>query len=135
MSKSFGSLQLLHSSRNSQNKFWLDSVHAVIISILLIGCSPISIPTLEVIKGSSKSEVIESLGEPDQTQDFILPDAPFFGPQESLSSLVPAGTVIEEWVYEIDDDVLYVWFTGEVGKLREDWLVLATAKYPKDAVY
>ena len=119
--------------RNSR----LDSVLAVIfiIAFVFVGCSPTSLPPSEVGKGSSKGEVISSLGEPDQTQDFILPDEPFLGPQESLVNLVPAGTVIEEWVYEIEDEVLYVWFTGEEGELREDWLVLDSAKYPKDAVY
>jgi hypothetical protein len=115
----------------------LDSVPAVIfiIAVVLVGCSPTSSIPSEVGKGSSKEDVIASLGEPDQTQDFILPDEPFFGPQESLVNLVPAGTVIEEWVYEIGDEVLYVWFTGEDDDLREDWLVLVTARYPKDAVY
>jgi hypothetical protein len=115
----------------------LDSVPAVIfiIAVVLVGCSPTSSIPSEVGKGSSKGEVIASLGEPDQTQDFILPDEPFFGPQESLVNLVPAGTVIEEWVYEIGDEVLYVWFAGEDDDLREDWLVLVTARYPKDAVY
>ena len=120
-----------------QSNFRSDSVRAVIfiIAVVLVGCSPTSLPPSEVGKGSSKGEVIASLGEPDQTQDFMLPDEPFFGPQESLANLVPAGAVIEEWVYEIGDEVLYVWFTGEVDELREDWLVLVTAKYPKDAIY
>ena len=89
----------------------------------------------EIENGLSKDEVIASLGEPDQTREFILPDVPFFGPQESLVNLVAPGTVIEEWVYEIGDEVLYVWFSGEVDQLREDWLVLATARHPKDAVF
>ncbi|MEJ2560523.1 MAG: hypothetical protein P8186_30730 [Anaerolineae bacterium] len=120
-----------------RRNFRLASVRAAIfiLVVLLVGCSPTSLPPSEVGKGSSKEDVIASLGEPDQTQDFILPDEPFFGPQESLVNLVPAGTVIEEWVYEIGDEVLYVWFTGEDDDLREDWLVLVTARYPKDAVY
>jgi hypothetical protein len=121
----------------AERDFRLPSVHAAtfIIAVLLIACSPTSVPPPEIGKGSSKEDIIASLGEPDQTQDFILPDEPFFGPQESLVNLVPAGTVIEEWVYEIGDEVLYVWFTGEDDDLREDWRVLVTARYPKDAVY
>jgi hypothetical protein len=121
----------------TKGNFRLASVRAVILIIaaLLVGCSPISSVPSEIGKGSSKGDVIASLGEADQTQDFILPDEPFFGPQESLANLVPAGTVIEEWVYEVEDEVLYVWFTGEDDDLREDWLVLVTARYPKDAVY
>jgi hypothetical protein len=111
----------------------LDSVHAVlfIIAVILVGCSPTSSVPSEIRKSSFEGDVIASLGEPDQTQDFILPNEPFYGPQESLVNLVPAGTAIEEWRYEIGDEVLYVWFTGEDDDLREDWLVLATARYSK----
>lgn len=107
----------------------------IFVPIVLFGCSQFSSPQPEIGAGSSKDEVIASLGEPDQNQDLILPDVPFFGPQESLANLVPAGTVIEEWVYEIEDELLYIWFTGPVDESREDWLVLDTARYPKDAIY
>jgi hypothetical protein len=107
----------------------------LIFSAVLVGCSLISPSTPEIVEGSTKGDVIAALGEPDRTQDFVLPDVPFFGPQESLANLVPAGTVIEEWVYEIGDEVLYVWFTGELDESRENWLVLDTARHPKDAVY
>ena len=111
--------------------------HAAIILVLFIiaGCSPSTLSPAEIEAGSTKGEVIALLGDPDQTQEFVLPDEPFFGPQESLVNLVPAGTVIEEWVYELGEDVLYIWFTGEGDDSGEDWLVLDTAKHPKDAVY
>ena len=120
-----------------QRNLSLGSVLAVLflITVVLVGCSPTSNLPPEVGKGSSRAEVISALGEPDQIQDLKLPNEPFFGPQESLINLVLAGTVVEEWVYEIGDDVLYVWFAGEIDQLREDWLVLGTARYPKDAVY
>ncbi len=117
--------------------FRLNSVLLLIsfFSLVLVGCSWTSLPPSEVVKGSSRVEVFTSFGEPDQTQEFILLDEPFFGPQESLINLVPSGTLIEEWVYEIGDEVLYVWFTGQVDELRDNWVVLDTARYPKDAVY
>ena len=120
-----------------QRSFRFVSLHAAIltISFVLVCCAPAALPPAEIGVGSSKDEVIASLGEPDRTQDFILPDEPFFGPQESLVNLVPAGTPIEEWVYEIGDEVLYVWFAGEARESREGWLVVATASYPKDAVF
>ena len=107
----------------------------LLLNVIIFGCSPASKSPSDIAKGVSKSEVIASLGEPDQVQDFILPDVPFFGPQESLVNLVAPGTVIEEWVYEIGDDLFYVWFTGKVDDPRQDWLVLDTARHPKDAVY
>jgi hypothetical protein len=48
------------------------------------------------------------MGEPDHIQEFILPAEPFFGPQEALVNLVPAETLIEEWQYEIEDELLYI---------------------------
>ena len=107
----------------------------MLCSVFLFGCSWVSTPAPDISKGSSKDEVVASLGEPDEIQDFILPDQPFFGPQESLANLVPAGSTIEEWVYVIGDEVIYVWFTGEIGDDRETWLVIEIGRYPKDAVY
>ena len=120
-----------------QRNLRLDSIRAVVLifSVVLVGCSIISQPTPEIVEGLTKDEVIALLGEPDQTQEFILPSEPFFGPQEGLVNLVPAGTVIEEWAYEIGEQVLYIWFTGQPDESHEDWLVLDTAKHPKDAVY
>ena len=101
----------------------------------LVGCSPVASPSVEITRGSSKADVRALYGEPDRTQEFIIPDEPFFGPQEGLINLVPPGTIIEEWVYEIDDEELYIWFTGDGDKAREDWPVLDLGRYPKSAVY
>jgi hypothetical protein len=123
--------------RINQRNLQVRIIHSLIILVgfLLIGCFPRSSPAPEIGPGSFKGEVIASWGEPDQAQDFILPAEPFFGPQESLVNLVPAGTLIEEWVYEIEDELLYIWFTGEEDKPRDSWPVLATGRYPKDAIY
>ena len=107
----------------------------LLLMALVIGCSPIASPPAEITQGSSKEDVIALYGEPDRTQEFIIPDEPFFGPQEGLIDLVPPGTLIEEWVYEIEDEELYIWFTGDNSEAREDWLVLNLGKYPKGAVY
>jgi hypothetical protein len=115
----------------------IGSIHVVIFlfAVLLLGCSPQSKPSSDIGQDSSRDQVLALLGEPDETQDFILPDHPFFGPQEGLANLVAPGTVIEEWVYEIGDEVLYIWFTGELDEPRDNWLVLATARYPQDAIF
>lgn len=106
-----------------------------ILAVALVSCSPSPSPAPQISPGSSKAEVIAAYGEPDEILDFILPGEPFFGPQESLVDLVPPGTVLEEWVYEIDGEVLYVWLTGGPAEPREGWLVLDTGRYPKDTVY
>jgi hypothetical protein len=101
----------------------------------MVGCSPTPTVPAEIVQGSSKDDVIALYGEPDRTQEFIIPEEPFFGPQEGLINLVPPGTTIEEWVYEIGDEELYIWFTGEEDEAREDWSVLDLGRYPKGAVY
>ena len=52
-----------------------------------------------------------------------------------MIDLAPPGTLVEEWVYEIGDEELYIWFTGDENEAREDWLVLDLGRYPKGAVY
>jgi hypothetical protein len=107
----------------------------LLLAAFFVGCSPTSTPPADITPGSFKSDVITLYGEPSRTQEFVIPEEPFFGPQESLINLVPPGTLIEEWVYEIDDEELYIWFTGNSNEARENWLVLEMGKYPKDAVY
>jgi len=101
----------------------------------IVGCSPTATSPAAIKQGSSKEDVIKLYGKPDRTQEFIIPDEPFFGPQENLIHLVPPGSAIEEWVYEAEDEELYIWFTGDSEEGRESWLVLDLGKYPKDAVY
>jgi hypothetical protein len=108
----------------------------ILLSVFhLTGCSLPSYPLSEITQDSSKDEVVALYGEPDRTQVFILSDAPFFGLQESLINLVSCGTTIEEWVYEIGDEELYIWFTGDGDEPHEDWRVLDLGRYPKGAVY
>ena len=118
-------------------RFRLNLIYAGISLAMtfLVACSPSSTPPAEIAPGSSKSDVVALYGEPDRMQEFIIPDEPFFGPQEGLVNLVSPGTMIEEWVYEIDDEELYIWFTGDENEAREDWLVLELGRYSKDAVY
>ena len=105
-------------------------IGVLLLITLVVGCSP-----AEITQGASKEDVRALYGEPDRTQEFILPEVPFFGPQEGLINLVPPGTTIEEWVYEIGDEELYIWFTGNNDEARENWLVLDLGRYPKGAVY
>ena len=106
-----------------------------VLVLCLFGCTLVSRPLSEPVVGSTKDNVLASMGEPDQIQDFILPDPPYYGPQEGLINLVPAGTLIEEWTYIIGDDILYVWFSGENDVARDNWLILHVAKFPKGAVF
>lgn len=111
------------------------SVGLFLASLILAACSAQANVDPEALEGLSQAEVRELLGEPDGVQDFILPADPFFGPQEILSSLVAAGDTVEEWRYEVGEDVQYVWFYGDASQGREGWRVIASVKVPKDAVY
>jgi len=107
----------------------------ILLMLLIVGCSPATTPPAEITQGSSKEAVIRFYGEPDRTQEYIIPDGPFFGPQEGLINFVPPGTLMEEWVYEVEDEELYIWFTGDSDESRENWLVLDLGRYPTGAVY
>ena len=122
--------------RNYSIQFHLNifRIGVLFLMVSLLGCSPASKPPSEIIPGSSKKDVTAIYGEPDRTQEFTIPGEPFFGPQEDLIDLVPPGTMVEEWVYEIGEEELYIWFTGD-DEAREKWLVLDLGRYPKGAVY
>lgn len=113
---------------------WLSAGMAVTI-VLAAGCSPERDARRQIEVGQTQAEVVAALGEPDEVSEFTLPDEPFFGPQEGLVSLVPAGTFVLEWRYISGDDVRYVWFASERGVPREEWQVIGTAVHPVDAVY
>jgi len=64
-----------------------------------------------------------------------MPYGGFFGPQEALSGLVPAGSFIEEWRYDMKDEATYVWFYADTATGTDVRRVIATAIVPKDAIY
>ena len=106
---------------------------AALLGLLITACAPAL--SAEIIPGQAMAEVRAAAGDPDETQTFTLPSEPFFGPQEGLANLLPAGTQVEEWQYLHGDEVTYVWFAGEAGALPETWTVVDTATYPADVVW
>jgi len=85
--------------------------------------------------GSTPAQVRAILGEPTRTQEFLLPEVPFFGPQESLTDLIPAGTPVEEWVYVQGDEELYVWFDCTREPAGGECSLIESGRYPVGAVY
>ena len=106
-----------------------------LVLLAVASCSSTSSSSDEVEIGFSREGVIEVMGEPATIQDFILPDQPFFGPQESLANILPPGTVVEEWIYELDEEVMYVWFASDSDIPRDEWLVIETGLYPAGVVF
>jgi len=107
----------------------------IMLTVLSVGCHTDIGKTVRIQKGSSRIEVQTLLGEPHKTQELVLPIVPFHGPQESLTGIVPAGTLVEEWVYVIDKEELYVWFAGQEDQSKDEWQVVTSARYPVGAVY
>jgi hypothetical protein len=108
---------------------------AIFLVLSLSACQGSTTDTPVIQPGASRSEVRAQLGEPEQIQDFSLPEPPFFGPQEGLTDLIPAGTLVEEWIYTIGQDALYIWFAGEEGQARDQWRVIETARYRAGPFY
>jgi hypothetical protein len=111
------------------------SLLAILLAVALVACQATLDNKVVVDTGSSRAEVQEQLGEPARVQVFQLPEAPFVGPQESLTDLIPPGTWVEEWVYAMGKEELYVWFAGEESQSQDEWLVIETGRYPVGAVY
>ena len=107
----------------------------MISALLITGCLGTQNPSVELKAGQTPQEVEAALGQPDEVNDFVMPDGPFFGPQEALSGLVSAGSVVEERQYKVNDDVIYVWFYGDSTAEKNSWRLIATATVSKDAVY
>jgi hypothetical protein len=105
----------------------------LLLAVVLASCASPSPEKIEI--GIAQSDVVRLLGQPDRTQEFDYPDEPFFGPQESLTGLVEPGETVIEWIYELGDNNLYIWFTGGPGWPRSSLRVIAFATYPKDAVF
>jgi hypothetical protein len=105
----------------------------VIFAPSMTGC--IGNTQIELKAGFTHQEVEHALGQPDEMGEFTMPDGGFFGPQEALSGLVPAGSQVEEWRYKLGDEVTYVWFYGDSTVTKDIWRVIATATLPADAVY
>jgi hypothetical protein len=106
-----------------------------ISTLLVAGCLWVRSSQVEITTGLTPGEVRDALGAPIDTREFVMPDGTFFGPQEALSGLVPAGGLVEEWRYESNDEVRYFWFYGDPEAGREGRRLVATATVPKDAVY
>jgi hypothetical protein len=85
--------------------------------------------------GASRAEVKACLGQPAAVNEYKLPTIPFFGPSESLASILEPETPIEEWIYHDDENSFYLWFASSTGEPKEQWRLIEKAMYPKGAVF
>jgi hypothetical protein len=111
---------------------------ASVLFILVMGvvdCSQTEDQSAKIQKGFTREDVKSKFGNPDEVNEFELPKVPFYGPQEGLVNLLDPGTLVEEWIYLLGEEVLFVWFAGEADQPIGSWSVIETATYPEGAVY
>ena len=85
--------------------------------------------------GASRTQIITCLLDPVETQTFVLPSEPFFGPGEGLVSILEPGTPVEEWIFQDEDTNYYIWFASDSGEEKEDWRLVDKASYPIGVVF
>ena len=110
-------------------------IYLLAILILLTSCLKTQNPELKLKTGLSQDEVRHLLGQPNEMRDFVMPDGAFFGPQEILSGVIPTGGLVEEWRYNVDDEVMYLWFYSATKEGKDKMKLISTATVPKDAIY
>ena len=110
-------------------------IYLLAILILLTSCLKTQNPELKLKTGLSQDEVRHLLGQPNEMRDFVMPDGAFFGPQEILSGVIPAGGLVEEWRYIEDDEVMYLWFYSATKEGKDKMKLISTSTVPKDAIY
>ena len=88
-----------------------------------------------VVPGMTRGEVRALLGVPSQQKLDVLPEGPFFGPQEGIDpALLNAEREYDEWRYDAGGTIYLIWF-GDPKRPQGTWPVIGTTSYPKGAVF
>ncbi len=83
----------------------------------------------------SRQDIEYILGEPEKVIHEIVPEQPFYGPQEILISVLKPSDPYEEWIYTDNEKIYLVWFGSSSDESKDKWKVVATFSYPKDVVF
>jgi hypothetical protein len=117
----------------------MKSPFKIIVPLLLLlscGSSLILAQDFAGVKsGMSRKQVRNILGDPELATVAVLPQPPFFGPQESLVHFLKPGDAYEEWQYTDGETIYLVWFGGTKEEPQESWRVVTKFSYPKGAVF
>jgi len=106
--------------------------------LLLLACAStqsLAQEFAEVKSGMSREQVRSILGTPVLSTVAVLPQPPFFGPQESLVNFLKPGASFEEWQYTAGDTIYLVWFSGTDEETQENWTVVTKFSHPKGVVF
>ena len=82
-----------------------------------------------------REEVVRLLGEPDKKTDAVIPNGPFWGPQEYLTSILHANAPYEEWQYQRKKEIFLIWFGSVEPKPKRAWKVIGKNTYPEGTVF
>ena len=120
-----------HSLRTQPN---IGNVILLIACVVLAGCS-FDRNFLSVSPGMARDRVRAILRDPGAARKLTMPAGPFWGPQEALSGILPAGARFEEWQYSSRGTVFYVWFADTNGLAEDRWTVVGKTSHPEGAVF
>jgi hypothetical protein len=85
--------------------------------------------------GMNKQRVLNLLKEPHDIVIAVLPEPPFWGPQESLVNIINPGTQYEQWRYVVARTDFLIFF-GSADKIpRKEWKVLDKTYYSNNEVF
>lgn len=110
----------------------------IVLMSLVSACASSETPVKsfsEVKSGMSKTQVRNIMGNPELFTVTVLPQQPFFGPQESLVKFLKPGASFEEWQYTDEETIYLIWFSSTKKEPQENWTVVTKFSYSKGAVF
>jgi hypothetical protein len=85
--------------------------------------------------GMGRQDVKNILGEAKSKKLNVLPNQPFWGPQEAIdTSLINNKREYEEWIYGNDKNIYYIWF-GDKQLKKDKWKVICSFMHEKGVVF
>ena len=85
--------------------------------------------------GMSRQNIKSIMGKPERADAGVVPQSPFFGPQEALLSVLKPGASFEEWQYTDAENIYLIWFGSINDEPQDKWGVVTKFGYPKGAVF
>ena len=85
--------------------------------------------------GMSRQNVKSIMGKPERADVGVVPQPPFFGPQEALLGVLKPGASFEEWQYTDAENIYLIWFGSINDEPQDNWRVVTKFGYPKGAVF
>ena len=96
-----------------RNLWWIISIiHLIVFIVSLSGCRLRLIPP-RVEVGTSKADVIDQLGDPEETRTIYKQTEYIWGPEEAWWDTLEMGDSIEIWVYQYPKGTYQLYFLND----------------------